>query len=294
MKRIKKLLFVTKFKELNFDDLLALLTLRDAGLEHVVFIYVIEREKVAMHRGMGYQKKEEVRLKEAANIRFINWAEDLFEQGMEVGVYIKVGKLVPEVIRATEKEEADLIVIGRSTKGILEHLYAGSDVTELIRRAAVPVLVYKDMVEDVRVLEKPFERPLLATDWSAASMRAVDYLKTMKAAVKEINVMHVADEKSLKEGDAMAVQKTRKLARQRLDEVCDLFEAEGIQARAHVYIGDPVKEIEMAATEQQASMIVLGSSSKSAWVERWLGSVPQEIAEKSIFPTLIIPPKKAR
>jgi nucleotide-binding universal stress UspA family protein len=293
MKAIKKLLFVTKFKELNFDDLLALLTLRKAGLEHVVFIYVIEREKVAMHRGMGYKKQAEVRLKEAANIRFINWAEDLFEQGLEVGVYIKVGKPVPEVIRAAEKEAADLIVIGRSAKGILEHLYAGSDVTEIIRRAAVPVLVYKDMVEDVRVLEKPFERPLLATDWSAASMRAVDYLKTMKDIVEEINVIHVADEKSLKQGDAMAVQKTRKQTRQRLEEVCENFEAEGMAARASVYIGDPIKEIETAAQEHQASMIVLGSSGKSAWVERWLGSVPQGIAEKTIFPTLIIPPKKA-
>ena len=41
--------------------------------------------------------------------------------------------------------------------------------------------------------------------------------------------------------------------------------------------------------KHQASMIVLGSSGKTAWVERWLGSTPQSIAEKSIYPTLLIP-----
>jgi hypothetical protein len=86
---IKKLLFVTKFEEMGFDALQSLLSLTKAALNHVVFVNVIEREKVAMHRGVGYQKKEEIRLRETANIRFIDWAEDLFEQGMEVAWHPK-------------------------------------------------------------------------------------------------------------------------------------------------------------------------------------------------------------
>ena len=58
---IKKLMFVTKFDDLCFDALQSLLTLRKASLNHVVFVNVIQREKVAMHRGLGYQKIEEVR-----------------------------------------------------------------------------------------------------------------------------------------------------------------------------------------------------------------------------------------
>ena len=81
---IKKLLFVTKFEELCFDALNSLLSLRRADLDHVVFLNVIERDKVAMHRGSGYSKEEEVKLKETANIRFIDWAESLFEMGLEV------------------------------------------------------------------------------------------------------------------------------------------------------------------------------------------------------------------
>jgi nucleotide-binding universal stress UspA family protein len=290
--KINKLLFVTKFEELGFDALQSLLLLNKANLNHVVFLNVIERDKVAFKRGVGYQKDEEIRLREKANIRFIDWAEHLFEQGMEVGVYIVVGNLVPQIIKATQKEEADLVVIGRSHKGVLEQFYSGSDVTELIRRTSTPVLVFKHMADNVKVLEKPFEKPLLAMDWSPASLRAVAYLKHLKDIIKEIDVVTVAGEKELSGSSAMGIQKTRKVKRQKLDVICEEFEALGLIARPRIYIGDPEEELERAAKECKSSLIVLGSSGKAAWAEKWIGSIPRNIAEKSAFPTLLIPPEK--
>ena len=289
---IQKLLFVTKFHDLCFDALQSMLTLRNATLNHVVFVNVIEREKVAMHRGLGYQKIEEVRLRETANIRFIDWAETLFEQGMEVGVYIVVGNLVSQVFEAARKEDADLIVIGRSERRFIDQLYSGSDVIEIIRRTAVPVLVYKPMPDKVEVWDKPFERPLLAVDWSPASLRAEEYLRPLTRVVQQAHVIHVAQEKDLKGKTAMEVQRLRKDTRARLEEICDRLAGVGIDARAHVYIGDPLEEIEKAARECQATLIVLGSSGKAEWAERWIGSVPRYIAEKSDYPTLIVPPPK--
>jgi nucleotide-binding universal stress UspA family protein len=290
---IKKLLFVTKFEELGFDALQSMLNLRQVALNHIVFVNVIERDRVAMRRGTGYRKEEEIRLRERANIRFIDWAESLFEQGMEVGVYIVVGSLVSEVIKAAQKEAADLIVIGRSQKGVLEQLYSGSDVTELLHRAAIPVLVYKYVSENSIAIERPFEKPLLAVDWSPASLKAVEYLKVLKGIAHEINVIHVVGEKALRGANSMEIQKTRKTTRTKLEQICEIFEDQGIAARSHVYVGEPAAEIERAARECQATMIVLGSSGKASWMERWLGSTPLKIAEKSAFPTLLIPPEKA-
>jgi nucleotide-binding universal stress UspA family protein len=289
---IKKLLFVTKFEELGFDAVQSLLNLRKAALDHIVFVNVIERDEVAMHRGTGYQKDEEIRLRETANIRFIDWAEGLYEQGIEVGVYIVVGGLVAEVIKAAQKEEADLIVIGRSHKSMLEQFCSRSEITELIRRTPIPVLVYKPIPENVVVLKKPFERPLLATDWSATSLRAVEYLKGLKDITQKIDVVHVASKKELTGSTTMEVQETRKEKRHKLEEVCDILEAAGIEARSHVYIGDTVQEIEKAARECQSTMVVLGSSGKAAWAEKWVGSIPRAVAEKSIYTTLLIPPEQ--
>jgi nucleotide-binding universal stress UspA family protein len=287
---IKKLLFATQFEELWFDALQSILDLRKASLSHVVFLNVIERDQVAMRRGTGYKKEEEIKLREKANIRFIDWAEPLFEEGMEVGVYIVVGSLVQQVISAAEKEKADLIVLGRERKSKFEQLFKGSDISEILRRANTPVLVYKYVSKDGKVTDRPFERPLLATNWSPASERAVQCLEQLHDVVQEVHLVHVVDEKELKGTSAMAIQKTRKQSRQKLDDVCDALAKAGIQAKSHVYIGETVDQIEKAARECQATMIITGTSARQHWKERLLGSVPTVLAEKSLFPTLIIPP----
>lgn len=288
--KIEKLLFATKFEELQLDALQSLLALRKAALNHVVFLNVIERDKVAMRRGTGYKKDEAIRLKEKANIRFIDWAENLFEQGMEVGVYIVVGSMARHVIQSAKKEEVDLIVIGPQKKGPLEKLYAGSDIIEIIHGSNLPVLVFKYLDKDKQMIGKPFDRPLLATDFSPAGQRAVDYFSMLRDVIEEINIIHVIDEKQITGDSAMAVQKARKTTRSKLDTICDQFEEKGVNARVHVYVGETISEIEKAARECRATMVVAGTSGKSNWREKLLGSTPRTLAEKSPFPTLLIPP----
>jgi nucleotide-binding universal stress UspA family protein len=286
---IKKLLFVTKFDEMRFDALQSLLDLRKSALDHVVFLNVIEREKVAMRRGKGYGKTEELRLREKANIRFIDWAENLFEQGMEVGVYIVVGSFVQHVVSSCEKESADLIVIGPPRKGKIEQLYAGSDIMEIVRRTQKPLLVYKNPLQKGEVPGSPFIRPLLAMDWSPAGESAVEYLKGLKGVIEELNVIHVNDDKDLKGSTVTELQQVRKESRKKLDDVCDSLEATGINAKPHVYIGDTVHEVEKATQECRATMIIIPTSGKGSWKERFIGSTPAALAERSVFPVLIIP-----
>ncbi len=285
----RKLLFVTQFEELWFDALQSLMDLRKAGFNHVVFLHVIEREKVAMHRGKGYLKDEETKLREIANIRFIDWAESLFEQGMEVGAYIVVGNPLPKIISTAEEELVDLIVTGRHKRGKIEELYAGSETVEILRRTSTPVLVYKYMLPSGKVNERPFERPILAMDGSPASHRAVDYLLKFKDIIKDIIVINVAGEKDIKGSSAMEIQATRKEQRQKLDEVCDRLRDGGIEADAHLYVGNVCEQIEKAAREREATMIVAGATGKSGLKEIFIGNVAKNLAQYSTFPTLLVP-----
>jgi len=289
---IRKILFVTRFEDLRFDALDALLNLRAAALDHVVFMNVIEREKVAMRRGAGYQKEEEIKLREQANIRFIDWAENLFEKGMEVGVYIVVGGFVKQVISAAGKEEVDLIVLGPSRRGRLEQILSGSDLTEIVKRTDVPVLVYKAPRQVGSVDRHPFRQPVFATDGSPACENAIRIIEKLGPVIDTIHVIHVASEKDLKGSSAMAIQKTRKQNRQKLEAICEHFENAGIDARSHVYIGETVPEIEKAAQECSATMIITGTTGRSAIRERFAGSVPRALTETSAFPVLLIPPEK--
>jgi len=290
---IQKLLFVTKFDELRFDALQSLLPLQKAALNHVVFLNVIEREKVALRRGKGYQKEEEVKLREKANSRFIDWAESLFEQGLEVGVYIVVGDYVKQIVDAAAKEDVDLIVLSPTKKGKLEKLFSGSEVTEILQRSGAPVLVYKNLSPGAISTDKPFDRILLTTDWSPACDNAVATLKKIGSLINEIHVAHVAHESSLNGDSAMAVQKTRKDTRNKLERICDIFEAEGIHSRPHVYIGNVEKEIEKAAHECRTTMIVAGTKQQQSWKDKILGSLTKTLIETSIFPVLLVPPEKS-
>ena len=291
---IKKLLFVTQFEDLRFDTLQLFLELRRAHLEHIVFLNVIQRDKVALQRGVGYKKDEEVKLREMANIRFIDWAENLFEQGMEVGVYIVVGSLVQQVLSAVEKEGIDLVVIGNPEKKRFTPFISGSDVSELIHRIPVPVMIITVPSEEKRLTENPFHRPLLAVDWTPGDMAAVGFLQQLKGVIQEVNVIHVAAEQALKSSSAMGVQKTRKKHREKLEGICEQFETAGLQARSHVYVGDPREEIERAARDCQASMIVSGIPEKRSWGGKVRKSLPVRLTEKTAFPVLLVPPDSGR
>ena len=287
--KINTMLFVSEFEELWFDALLSLMGLRKAGLNHVVFLHVIPRERVAMRRGIGYLKQEERKLREIADIRFIDWAETLFEEGMEVGAHIAIGNVVPKILSVAEIEKVDLIVTARMKRGRFEELFLGSETTDLLRRTEKPILIYNYQSQSGKVGEDPFERLLLALDWSVSSERALDYILAMKGAVKRVEIIHVLSEKRVGKLSKMETHKLERENKKRLDEVCDIFEKEQLEARPHLYIGNTEEQIEKGAAEHKATMIVLGTKQTSIWKEKWSGSVSHALAEKSGLPLLVVP-----
>jgi nucleotide-binding universal stress UspA family protein len=66
------------------------------------------------------------------------------------------------------------------------------------------------------------------------------------------------------------------------------LDSEGIDAEAHLYIGD-VNQIQNAAREYEATLVASGTTRKSSWQARWLRSVSQELTELSELPTLLVP-----
>lgn len=288
---MKKLLFVTQFEELWFNAIEALMNLREAGFNHFVFLHIIKREDVAMHRGVGYLKEEAVKLKEMANVRFIDWAESLYEQGMEVGAYVSLGDPVAKIINTAKEEGVDLIVTGRHKRSNLMELLACPESIGVIRKTSTPVLVYKYMLPSGQTNDKPFERPLFATDFSPVSKKAISYLISLKEVIGKIEVMHAVSEKKLENTSTLNVQKVRKKYRKKLDDICELFREAGMEAEPHLYVGDTAEQLERAIQERHATMIVAGKTSKRKLQENFLGSLPKKLAEESRIPVLLIPPK---
>ena len=57
MQKIRKILIPTKFDELSFLVVKQLMRLKEAGLQEVVFLYVVDREEVSFDRLRGLDEK---------------------------------------------------------------------------------------------------------------------------------------------------------------------------------------------------------------------------------------------
>lgn len=68
----------------------------------------------------------------------------------------------------------------------------------------------------------------------------------------------------------------------------DRLTAAGVPATRTVLSGRPLQRIMEFADEQQADLVIVGSSARPAVAERLLGSVPLELIKKSSRPVLVV------
>ena len=294
--KFEKILFPTKFGELDFNSLESLLELKKAGLKEIVLTFVIPKEDVAFVPYGGYLKDEEERLREEARIRFEDWQESVSEKGIETKIRIEVGTPIPKIMSIAEEEKVDLIVAGRGKRTEIEEVYLGSHTLGLIRRATIPILVSKYMVRFEREGElvtqvngRIFAKPLLATDWSEPSEKAMEVLIALKGSVEKAMVAHIIEVKIAKGHDKSGLERLEKESEKRLNEYCDTLKKNGIKAESHLSSGKSAPEIIRVAREHKASMIIMGTTGKDRFKEFWLGSVSHRVAEESELPVLLVP-----
>ena len=70
--------------------------------------------------------------------------------------------------------------------------------------------------------------------------------------------------------------------------MADRLAAAGVKVTEHVLPGRPLPRILEFADQQNADLVVVGSSSRPAVAERLLGSVPLDLIKKSSRPVLVV------
>ena len=294
--KLEKILFPTKFREMDFNSLKSLLELKKAGLKEIVLTFVIPKEDVAFVPYGGYLKDEEERLREEARIRFEDWQESVSEKGIETKTRIEVGVPISKIMSIAEEEDVDMIVAGSGERTEIEEVCLGSHTLGLIRRATIPILVSKYMVRFERegglvtqVNGRIFANPLLATDWSKPSEKAMKVLMALKGLVDKAMVTHIIEVKIAKGHDKSGSDRLEKESKKRLKEYCDRLRKAGINTESHLFSGKSAPEIVRVAREHKASMIIMGTTGKDRFKEFWLGSVSHRVAEASELPVLLVP-----
>lgn len=290
------LLFHTRFRELAFNSLKSLLELKAAGLKKVVLAYVIPREDVAFVPYGGILKEEEKRLREKARLTFDDWIQTIDDPQLEFHQRIDVGATNAAILDMAKAEKADLIVVGRKKRTAMEKVYVGTHVLDILRRSEVPVLMSKYMVQYewqgeslMRTNAKIWKRPLIASDWSEPSRRALEVCLPLKGLAEKIIVTHVLGARRTKNLEQVALKRLEDESEKRLQSFCRQIDHAGIESESHLAMGRTVEEIIKMSRDYKATMIVMGRTGKDWFREYWLGGVSHQIAELSELPVLLIP-----
>jgi len=291
----KKVLFHTHFRELALNSLKSIMALKTVGLESIVLTHIIPRDEVSFVPYGGYDKEAENQLKADARIRFEDWQTILSENGIASNIRIQVGAPNAEILSIAEKENVDLIVVGRKKRTMLEKVYVGAHIMDILRRSKVPVLMSKYMVQFEwqgeqlnRTNDRIFERPLLATDWSQPSENALRSMNALHGLAETVLVVHVIDAKLSKGLDSEQRSQLEAESKNRLKKYCQQIEQSGLRAEGHLASGKTMPELIRLSRDHQATMIVMGKTGKDWFREYWLGGVSHQIAELSELPVLLL------
>ena len=141
----------------------------------------------------------------------------------------------------------------------------------------------------MRTNDHIWQRPLLATDWSDPSRRALDATLALKGLAEKILVAHVLANRQTKNLESSAIQRLEDESVRRLGDYCRRIDAAGISSEFHLAVGRTVEEILKLSRAFNATMIVMGRTGKDWFQQYWLGGASHQVAELSELPVLLIP-----
>ena len=155
--QIKKILFPTNFEHLSLKIVEELFVLKEAGLEEIVFLFVIDRDEVSFNLLRGFDKDYAEELTESARLRFLEWEERVKEAGLKASHVIEIGSPEGKILEVSCREDVDLIVAGRRRPMATDAIYLSGTTMGVLRRTAIPVMIYKCSLhkEGVDIAEPP-------------------------------------------------------------------------------------------------------------------------------------------
>lgn len=286
-KRVKKILFPTNFEELSLPSVKSVLSLKDAGLEEVVFLFVIDRDEVAYNLLTGFDKDHAETLRAEANLRFAEWAKDLAAQGVKSTHVVEIGSPEGKILEIAARENVDLIVGGRRRQMLADEVYLSGTTMGVLRRSSRPVMVYRHGIE--KPIDNKFDNILFATDFSDGSKRTLDFIKSLYGACKTVDIAHVLTESAFKKHSREEVEAAEEGYHAKMKEMADELRAVGFKVFTHLLAGEAIHEMIHTSNDYNCTCIVMGTTGKSGFREVWLGSVSHRVVEQANVSVILVP-----
>ncbi|MGD0275847.1 MAG: universal stress protein [Syntrophales bacterium] len=141
-----------------------------------------------------------------------------------------------------------------------------------------------------------FRKILYPTDFSETAEKAIPFLIQLKnTGIEEVIIFHVIDTYRLRFPSIYAptnlisfIDKMSNEAAEKAKIVAEKLNAAGIKAHVRIEQGLPLREILRVESEEEVSIIVIGSHGRSNIEEMFLGSVSENVVRKAKSPVLVV------
>ncbi|WP_198002004.1 universal stress protein [Archaeoglobus veneficus] len=277
----RRALLPTDFSDCANKVLVYLKELKNAGLEEVILIRVINLARVVGVTS-GFDIEAWIKDEEKESAKRL---EELVDQIKGMGIKaryvspIPAGDPVSEIVKAAEKEDVSFILMASRGKGILKEILLGSVSEGVVRRATRPVIVVKVKKKKGNAgceprVEKLFDRILYAHDLSEHSQKILDYVRhAALSGGKDVILLHVREE-----DEDYTVK---------LEEVKRELEKDGINVKIMIKDGVPHKQIIRTAKEEGVTLIMMSSRGLGFVEGMLLGSTTDAVVRHSDIPVFI-------
>ncbi len=208
--------------------------------------------------------------------------------GLSCEAQLRLGEPFEQIPMLAETLGADLVVIGPYRRDRLKNIFIGATAERIIRASHCPVLMANALPAG------PYERILLATDFSAGAMHAMATAKALgllqTAQVSAIYAFHApADGLRASRPDPADDQAATAVVQMQLREMADTL---GVKLIDH--IADPIKvsaaeTIREAAERLRTELVVIGATRRSPLVQAWLSGVAQALLRFADIDILVAP-----
>jgi len=253
----------------------------------------LEKAAAASEYGPDYFYSE---LEKKAKKHLDDLAAELKSSCSSIEIMFEHGSPAKVIQSVAKAKGADLTIIRGSAAGLLESVFLGNIVSQVIKHSHNAVLVLR-----AGVVEAPLQKVIIALDGSEQSKTALRQFCNLYQSMKqniEVVLAHVvsipgawrfispvefvatlednldmAGKAILAEGEAVLLE-------------CG-WKPKTMPAPMIVRTGDPAAELDRLAGEIGAGLIVLGAQGKNAVQSFLLGSVAEALALKSGFPILV-------
>jgi nucleotide-binding universal stress UspA family protein len=223
------------------------------------------------------------------------------EVGVTVPMRFEIGEgdAASEILDRAATIPSDLIVVGTHGRSGFDRLILGSVTEKVIRKASCPVLTVPRRTDDViPVPDRLFTRILCATDFSDASLHALEYaFSLLGGADTQLTLVHVVEVTPAPQSEAAGDVEARTLgayvaaaAAARAEQLQRIV-PDSVRAKCaveHVLaIGKAHREILRIAEERHSDVIVLGAHG-FAVPHLLFGSTVHQVVRQARCPVLTI------